>query len=70
MEPTHIRLERIDLDREDACCIIVPIAGTVFEIESHYRTRVILANGRTFYAYESMSDIEEMISVAIPPKED
>lgn len=65
---THIRLTKIGLD-SDATALILPIAGTTFEIAPDYKTVATTASGRVYFVEESLSLIEEKLSVAIPDDE-
>jgi hypothetical protein len=59
---THIRLERSD--REDATALLIPIAGTVFELTANYQTLAVLPNGKTYPVDESINEIAEAIDTA------
>lgn len=62
MENTHIRLTRSG--REEGAALVVPVAGTTFEITTDLETLVTTATGRVYVVEESLNDIEETLNVA------
>lgn len=69
MTITHIRLDRSD-SYEEPLAILVPLAGTVFELTPSFETLVVLPNGRTFRVHQSFNAIAEAIAVHVSADED
>lgn len=64
MNATHIRLELSG--RNDATMLLMPIAGTVFQLTPDHQTLAITVDGRVYKVEDSLPAIMDALSVVRP----